>query len=766
VRVGGTAARPATASERKQLFVSEANVDLAEWSALLAGRHGEPGRLLGPHVLRRDPSTGASIRRVRAFLPKARRAWLVRADEDGRRTSQPMRRTHRAGIWESIVEFPGVSAGRPAERYLFRVDDATEPIRDLHDPYAFPSMLTDFDLHLLAEGRHWKSYEKLGAHLHTIDGVSGSNFAVWAPNADSVSVIGDFNGWDGRTHQMQKRIPSGIWELFIPGVSAGTAYKYRVHAHGTHSDRADPYGFGAEVPPCTASRVVDLGDYHWNDADWMASRAARNALSAPLNMYEVHLGSWRRPGDASHRWLTYADLRRELVPYCVEMGFTHVEFLPPTEHPLSASWGYQTIGLFAATSRFGTPQDLMALIDAFHQVGIGVIIDWVPAHFPRDGHGLRRFDGTALYEHEDPRKGEHPDWGTLIFNYGRNEVANYLISSALFWLDHYHVDGLRVDAVASMLYLDYSRKDGEWVPNCFGGRENLEAIEFLKQFNVQVHTHHPGVLTIAEESTAWAGVSRPTYTGGLGFSLKWNMGWMNDTLRYMRHDPIHRKYHHDELTFSLIYAFHENFVLPLSHDEVVHGKGSLLDQMPGDLWQKFANLRLLYAYMWCHPGKKLLFMGGEFGQWHEWNFDESLQWHLLEWESHRGLSKAIGDLNRLVSREPALHELDFEGRGFEWVDCHNWQDSVLVFIRRAANADDFLMVCCNFTPVPRIGYRVGVPRAGVYDEVFNSDSEWYGGGNVGNAGALHTLAEPHHGRNHCLSLSLPPLAAVVLKPRR
>ena len=626
-------------------------------------------------------------------------------------------------------------------------------------------MLTDYDLHLLGEGRHWKSYEKLGAQLHVAEGVAGVNFSVWAPNAEAVSVVGDFNGWDGQRHAMQKRIPSGIWELFVPGIGAGTLYKYRVKADGSVSDRADPYGFGAEVPPRTASKVVDLASYTWRDEEWMAQRAARNSLSAPMSIYEVHLGSWRRPGDTPHRWLTYAEIERELVPYCQEMGFTHVEFLPPSEHPLSASWGYQTIGLFAATSRFGSPEDLMALIDALHRAGIGVIIDWVPAHFPRDAHGLRRFDGTALYEHEDPRKGEHPDWGTLIFNYGRNEVANYLVSSALFWLDRYHVDGLRVDAVASMLYLDYSRKDGEWVPNCHGGRENLEAIEFVKSFNIQVHAHHPGVLTIAEESTAWAGVSRPTYVGGLGFSLKWNMGWMNDTLRYMRHDPVHRKYHHDELTFSLIYAFHENFVLPFSHDEVVHGKGSLLDQMPGDIWQKFANLRLLYAYMWCHPGKKLLFMGGEFGQWQEWNFDESLHWHLLAGESHRGLSRAVADLNNLVQREPALHELDFDGRGFEWIDCHNWQDSVLAFVRRGSNSRDALVVCCNFTPVLRQGYRLGVPAAGSYEEIFNSDSAWYGGSNTGNGGGLQSSPVPHHGREHSLTLTLPPLAVVVLKCR-
>ena len=627
-------------------------------------------------------------------------------------------------------------------------------------------MLTDFDLHLLGEGRHWRSYEKLGAQLTERDGVAGVSFAVWAPNADAISVVGDFNGWDGRSHPMQKRVPSGVWELFVPDVGVGTAYKYRVHNGGSFNDRSDPYGFAAEVPPRTASLVTNLNDYQWQDADWMQARRSEDPLAAPMTTYEVHLGSWRRPGDDPSRWMTYHDLERELVPYVVEMGFTHVEFLPPTEHPLSASWGYQTIGLFAATSRFGSPHDFMALVDAFHRAGVAVIIDWVPAHFPRVGHGLRRFDGTALYEHADPRKGEHPDWGTMIFNYGRNEVANYLISSALFWLDKYHIDGLRVDAVASMLYLDYSREAGEWVPNEQGGRENLEAIELLKTCNIQVHEQFPGAVTIAEESTAWPGVSRPTYDGGLGFTFKWNMGWMNDTRRYMRHDSVHRKYHHDELTFSLIYAFHENFVLPLSHDEVVHGKGSLIDQMPGDNWQKFANLRLLYSYMWCHPGKKLLFMGGEFGQWQEWNFDESLNWHLLEWDSHRGLQRAVADLNRLVRDEKPLHEVDFDPAGFEWIDCQNWQDSVLAFVRRGRSKDDFVVVVCNFTPVVRQGYRLGVPHEGPYQERFNSDSRYYDGSNVGNIGTLMATTTAHHGQPASLTLTLPPLAAIVLTPWR
>lgn len=625
-------------------------------------------------------------------------------------------------------------------------------------------MLTNYDFHLLGEGRHWQSYEKLGAHRHAIDGITGVNFAVWAPNADAVSVVGDFNGWDGRLHQMQIRKASGIWELFVPDIQLGALYKFRVHHRGQHYDKSDPYGFAAEHPPQNASKVVDLNQYQWCDSEWMARRAEVNALSSPISVYEVHLGSWRRSDTDPSKWMSYRDLERELIPYCVDMGFTHVEFLPPAEHPLSASWGYQTIGMFAATSRFGTPHELMSLIDGFHQAGVGVIIDWVPAHFPKDDHGLRQFDGTALYEHEDPRRGEHPDWGTLIYNYGRNEVSNFLISSALFWLEKYHVDGLRVDAVASMLYLNYSRKEGEWLPNCFGGQENLEAIEFLKQLNIQVHEHFPGVLTIAEESTSWAGVSRPTYTGGLGFSLKWNMGWMNDTLRYMHHDPIHRKYHHDELTFSLIYAFHENFVLPLSHDEVVHEKKSLLNQMPGDTWQKVANLRLLYGYMWCHPGKKLLFMGNEFGQPDEWDFDNSLRWYVCQFDGHRGLKKLIMDLNHLLRKEPSLHQCDFDESGFEWIDCSSWQNSVLSFIRRGHKPDDFLVICCNFTPVPRHDFRLGLPTKGAYSEILNSDSEYYGGSNVGNLGPLQSECIPHDGHPYSLTLTLPPLAVIILKP--
>jgi 1,4-alpha-glucan branching enzyme len=618
----------------------------------------------------------------------------------------------------------------------------------------------------MGEGRHWQCYEKLGAQLRTVDGIEGVNFAVWAPNASSVSLVGDFNSWDGRRHPMQKHIPGGFWELFVPGLSEGTLYKYQIRRGGPTCEKCDPFAFGAEVPPLTASKVIDLSRYHWRDTAWIEKRKETNWLERPLSMYEVHLGSWRRPGDDPTRWLTYRDLAHQLVEYVQEMGYTHLELLPVSEHPLSASWGYQTVGYYAATSRYGTPQDFMYFVDLCHQHDIGVILDWVPAHFPRDGHGLRRFDGTALYEHEDPRQGEHRDWGTHIFNYGRNEVSNYLISNALFWMDKYHIDGIRVDAVASMLYLDYSREEGDWVPNMYGGRENLDAIRFVKEFNQQVHLQFPGALTIAEESTAWQGVSKPTYLGGLGFSLKWNMGWMNDTLSYMRHEPIHRKYHHDELTFSLIYAFHENFVLPFSHDEVVHGKGSMLDQMPGDLWQKFANLRLLYSYMWTHPGKKLLFMGCDFGQWLEWNFDTSLQWDLLQWESHQGLKQCVADLNQLYRNEPALHRYDFDGRGFEWVDCHNWEESIFSYLRKGEDPDDFLLICANFTPVPRTAYRVGVPKLTTYDEIFNSDSQYYAGGNVGNGPGNIAEEIPAHGRPASIEITLPPLGATVLKPRR
>lgn len=627
-------------------------------------------------------------------------------------------------------------------------------------------VLTDFDLHLIGEGTHYKSYEKLGAHVMEIDGIKGVHFAVWAPNAKSVSVVGDFNNWDAKKHRMHLLGNSGIWEIFIPDLDEGELYKFEITSKYNEykEQKADPFAFFFEVRPKSAAIVYNIENKHkWQDNEWMEARKNKNWLESPIAIYEVHLGSWMRVPEENNRFLTYKELSEKLIPYVKEMGYTHIELLPITEHPLDASWGYQTIGYYAPTSRFGRPEDFMYFIDKCHQNGIGVIIDWVPAHFPKDAHGLGFFDGTCLYEHEDPRKGEHRDWGTLIFNYGRYEVANYLISNALFWLDKYHIDGLRVDAVASMLYLDYSRKPGEWLPNIYGGNENLEAIAFIKKFNEVVHKYHPGILTIAEESTAWPSVSKPTYLGGLGFSMKWNMGWMHDTIEYFSKDPIYRKYHTDKLTFSMIYAFSENFILPFSHDEVVYGKRSMLNKMPGDDWQKFANLRTLYAYMYGHPGKKLLFMGSEFGQWNEWNFDNSLDWHLLQYEPHQKLKRFVKDLNHLYKSEPALYELDFSWQGFEWIDFHDSESSIVSFIRKAKHSDDLLVFVLNLTPVTRFGYRIGVPRGGFYREVLNSDSEIYWGSNQGNAGGVYADRVPMHGREYSLNLTLPPLSAVIFK---
>ncbi|MCC6492213.1 MAG: 1,4-alpha-glucan branching protein GlgB [Pirellulales bacterium] len=734
-------------------------VDVSAINPVIYGYHENPFEVLGPHEIEQN---GRRALAVRAYLPQSQQVWLVDPREG---QAKPMRRIHPAGLFEAICgpEIHNVNEGRT---YQFRAIDASGRQVTLHDPYAFPPLLSGYDLHLLGEGRHWQSYQKLGAHVREIGGVRGVNFAVWAPNAESVSVIGSFNDWDRRKHAMRKHIPNGVWELFIPDLKPGELYKFSVKARGGQVlEKCDPYGFAAELPPKTANIVTTL-EYQWNDGDWMANREKANALSAPMSIYEVHLGSWKKDHNRGYSWMNYREIAHQLVDYCQNMGFTHIELMPVSEHPFTGSWGYQTVGYYAATSRYGAPEDFMYFVDYCHQHHIGVLIDWVPAHFPKDGHGLAHFDGTALYEHADPRQGEHPDWGTKVFNYGRNEVRNFLTSNALFWLDKYHIDGLRVDAVASMLYLDYSRNDGEWIPNMYGGRENLEAISFLKEFNEQVHLQFPGTLTVAEESTAWGGVSRPTYLGGLGFSLKWNMGWMNDTLRYMRHEPIHRQYHHDELTFSLIYAFTENFVLPFSHDEVVHGKGSMLDQMPGDLWQRFANLRLLYSYMWTHPGKKLLFMGGEIAQWSEWNHDHELQWDLLQWDAHQGVQKMVADLNALYRREASLHQVDFEYTGFEWIDCHNYSDSILAYIRRAEDPADFLAVAVNFTPVVRQNYRLGMPAGGWYQEVFNSDSQFYGGSNVGNFPGVMAEASESHGRPFSVQMTLPPLGVVVLKPQR
>jgi 1,4-alpha-glucan branching enzyme len=626
------------------------------------------------------------------------------------------------------------------------------------------TLLTDDDLYLFNEGSHLRLYDKLGAHLLTVDREAGTYFAVWAPSAEQVFVMGDFNGWNKSSHPLGQRGQSGIWEGFVPGVKSAAIYKYRIVSRhkGYRVDKADPLAFHSETPPKTASIVWDL-DYEWGDEDWLENRRVRNALDSPIAIYEVHLGSWMRASEDGSRSLGYRELAPKLAEYVKRLGFTHVELLPVMEHPFYGSWGYQTTGYFAPTSRQGTPQDFMHLVDCLHQNGIGVILDWVPSHFPTDEFGLGFFDGTHLYEHGYPQKGFHPDWDSFIFNYGRHEVRSFLLSSALFWLDKYHADGLRVDAVASMLYLDYSRKKGEWMPNEYGGNENLEAVAFLRRLNEEVYRAHPDVQTIAEESTAWPMVSRPTYVGGLGFGLKWDMGWMHDTLEYITKDPVHRRYHHNELTFRMIYAFNENFALPLSHDEVVHGKGALLAKMPGDDWQKFANLRLLLGYMYSQPGKKLLFMGGEFGQWREWHHDESLDWHLAGFDRHACLQKWVEDLNWLYRSEPALHELDCVPAGFEWIDASDADNSAISFIRKGKSDDDVMLVVCNFTPVPRYNHRVGVPRGGFWIELLNSDAKEYWGSGEGNLGSVEAAPIRFHGRPHSLNLTLPPLAAVFFK---
>ncbi len=627
------------------------------------------------------------------------------------------------------------------------------------------SLFTDYDIHLFREGNHFRLFDKLGSHVVNVEGQAGTYFALWAPNAAQVSVIGDFNDWVPETHLLHARKDeSGIWEGFVPNVADGAQYKYRLKSrHKNYTvDKADPFAFYAETPPRTASIVRNL-HYDWTDDDWIAGRRESNALDSPWSIYEVHLGSWQRIPEERNRHLTYRELAQRLTEYVRDMEFTHVEFLPITEHPFYGSWGYQTTGYFAPTSRYGTPEDFMYLVDRLHDNGIGAILDWVPSHFPNDEHGLTYFDGTSLFEHADPKKGFHPEWTSYIFNYGRNEVKSFLVSSAMFWLDKYHLDGLRVDAVASMLYLDYARKPGEWIPNEHGGKENLEAIAFLKTANEHAYKNHPDIQTIAEESTAWPMVSRPAYLGGLGFGMKWNMGWMHDTLNYFSKEPVHRKFHHDQLTFSIWYSFNENFVLPLSHDEVVYGKGALIGKMPGNDWEKFANLRLLFGYMYGHPGKKLLFMGGEFGQWREWNHDQSLDWHLLENASHQGLQRWLKDLNRFYRTEPALYEQDFETAGFEWADLHDWEQSIIAFIRKGRTAENEILVVCNMTPLPRSNYRIGVPRAGFWRETLNSDAQIYGGAGHGNLGGVESAPIPSHGRYHSLSLMLPPLGVIFLK---
>jgi len=718
--------------------------------AIAGGSHGNPFAVLGPH-----PVKGGTI--IRTFQPHVARVSVVGSAGD-----VEMKRVHPDGLFAAKVD------NKVAGAYQLRLEYADGKIQLIDDPYRFPALLGDLDIHLLVEGKHLRTYEKLGAHEVTVDGVAGVHFAVWAPNAQRVSVVGDFNGWDGRRHAMRLRHDAGVWEIFIPGEGQGTHYKYELIGAGGFllPLKADPYGHYAEVPPKSASIVWDLSNREWTDGEWMAKQAGTSDRHAPISIYEVHLGSWKRKPEEGNRSLTYLELADELGAYVTEMGFTHVELLPIHEHPFSGSWGYQPVGLYAPTSRFGSPDDFRTFVERMHAAGIGVIIDWVAGHFPSDTYGLHYFDGTHLYEHEDPRLGVHQDWNTLIYNYGRREVSNYLTANAIYWMEQFHVDGLRVDAVASMLYLDYSREAGEWIPNRFGGNENLEAIDFIRRTNETVYSEHPGCMTIAEESTSWPMVSRPCYIGGLGFGFKWNMGWMHDTLRYISKEPVHRRYHHDDLTFGMLYAWHENFVLPLSHDEVVHGKSSIFGRMPGDEWQRHANLRAYYGFMWCHPGKKLLFMGSEFAQCREWDAEGSLDWHLLQYDFHKGCQRLVGDLNRLYRDNVPLHELDCDSHGFAWIDCNDRDNSVISFMRRGRDPEELIVVISNFTPVVRPGYRLGVPLPGFYAEVLNTDSEWYGGGNVHNEGGRNAQAVPWHWQNFSLDITVPPLATVVFKRMR
>ncbi|MBP7690522.1 MAG: 1,4-alpha-glucan branching protein GlgB [Anaerolineales bacterium] len=731
-----------------------ATLDETTIAAITGGYHSAPFDVLGLHTA---PEGSGLV--IRTFQPEAKEVAL----RDGERVIT-LERLNPDGFFEALV--PGRT-----EFFVYQlaITDWNGQTSVVEDPYRFPPVLDETDLYLFNEGNLLRAYEKLGAHLTTHSGVAGTTFTVWAPGALRVSVVGDFNRWDGRRHPMRPRGASGLWELFIPAIGPGTVYKYEVKSRhlGYLANKADPYGFASEVRPANASVVYDLRQYTWQDADWVAARAQRQNLETPMAIYEAHLGSWKRTADG--QWLSYRELADTLIPYLKDLGYTHIETMPIAEHPYDGSWGYQVTGYYAPTARFGSPDDFRYFVDRAHQAGLGVIVDWVPAHFPKDEHGLGYFDGTHLYEHADPRQGEHKDWGTFIFNFGRNEVRNFLLSNALFWLEQYHIDGLRVDAVASMLYLDYSRKSGEWVPNRFGGRENLEAVDFLKRFNELVHQEFPGALTYAEESTAWPLVSRPVYLGGLGFDLKWNMGWMHDILEYMEKEPVFRRYHHHSLTFSMVYAFTENFVLSFSHDEVVYGKRSMLNKMPGDDWQRFANLRALYAYMYAHPGKKLVMMGCEFGQWNEWNFQTGLDWHLLDaaqpgHERHVQMLNFVRDLNRLYQAQPALYEVDFHWEGFQWVDFHDVDHSIVSFIRYAKDRRAPIVVIANFTPVPREGYRVGLPVGGFYREILNSDSAHYGGSNLGNAGGLPSEPTSWQGQPHSAVITVPPLGVVYLQP--
>jgi 1,4-alpha-glucan branching enzyme len=717
--------------------------------AIIGAYHGDPFSVLGMHQV------GDKLV-VRVFRPDAQSITI--REDGGWGWVFPALQVRPEGFFEAVIE-------NRVDRlpYLLEITGHDGQTWTEIDPYCFGVLTGQLDLHLFGEGQHWQLYDQLGAHLVTVNAIAGTVFRVWAPNAQRISVVGDFNQWDGRRHPMRKLLGNGVWELFIPAVGEGAHYKFEIkQSHGGIVLKTDPFGFFGQHGVQTASLVFNLERYTWDDAAWMQARAGKQWQHEPVSIYEVHLGSWRKKADEGNRFLSYREMADELIDYVVYMGYTHIEMMPVVEHPFEGSWGYQVTGYFAPTSRFGNPDEFRYLVDKAHQKGVSVILDWVPGHFPKDEHGLAQFDGTSLFEHADPRQGEHREWGTYIFNYGRNEVRNFLIANALFWLKEYHIDGLRVDAVASMLYLDYSRKPGEWVPNVHGGRENLDAVYFLKRFNEVCYERHPGIMTIAEESTAWPGVSRPVYLGGLGFGFKWNMGWMHDFLDYMALEPVYRKFHHGAITFSLLYAFTEHFVLVLSHDEVVHGKGSLINKMPGDVWQKFANLRMFYAWMYAHPGKKLLFMGGEFGQWREWNHDTSLDWHLCELPEHDGLKRLVIHLNWLYKNEPCLYDQDDSYAGFEWIDFHDSDNSVVAFMRRSREGQVIVFIV-NATPVPRECYRVGVPGEGWYEEILNTDAQTYGGTNIGNLGGQHAEPVSWQGKSHSVTLRLPPLALVGLK---
>jgi 1,4-alpha-glucan branching enzyme len=726
-----------------------ATLTSADIHRLLNAEHDDPFGVLGLHKI-------DDLWVIRAFRPDAKELAIIDSHRPDRHF--PANRIANEGLFEAPLT--GVT---DAFDYLLEVTTWSGVTLKLSDPYSYGPILGELDMYLYKEGNHYDIYKKLGAHLTEINGYAGTTFAVWGPNAQRISIVGDFNGWDGRCHPMRKRLESGIWEIFIPGVVEGTHYKLEVrNCFGQIVLKSDPFAFYGQHGIQTASLVFNLDRFKWSDDEWIQTRKTKQWHKEPVSIYEVHLGSWARVPEEGDRFLSYIEFADRLIPYVKDLGYTHIELMPVAEHPFDGSWGYQVTGYFAPTSRFGNPDEFRHFVDRCHENGIGVIVDWVPGHFPKDAHGLALFDGTHLYEHADPRQGEHRDWGTLIFNYGRNEVRNFLVANGLFWLDNYHIDGLRVDAVASMLYLDYSRKQGEWVPNIHGGRENLDAIYFMKRFNEICYERFPGIMTIAEESTAWPGVSRPTYLGGLGFGLKWNMGWMHDFLLYMSREPVHRRFHQGEATFSMIYAFHEHFVLVLSHDEVVHGKGSLVNKMPGDAWQKFANLRMFYGWMYAHPGKKLLFMGGEIGQWKEWNHDESVDWHLLQYPLHDGVRRLVQHLNYLYTSEPAFSENDDTYLGFEWIDFHDADNSVLTFMRKSESGSTVVLVV-NATPVVRHYYRVGAPGEGWYEEILNTDAGIYGGSNVGNYGGLHADAIPWQGRSHSLVLTLPPLATIGFK---